>query len=115
MQRGEVPLTNPAVALGLTVVDCDELTGLLHPAEIVYVIVTVPALIAVTTPVEAFTVAIAVLLELQLPPALPLLEYVAVDPIQSGEAPLTVPAVAFGLTVSDCCAVTGALHPVETV
>jgi hypothetical protein len=35
--------------------------------------------------------------------------------MQSGEAPLTVPAVAFGLTVRDCCAVTGALQPLDTV
>jgi hypothetical protein len=115
MHSGEAPLTVPADAFGLIVSDRDALTGLLHPAETVYVIITVPALIAVTTPVEAFTVAIAVLLELQAPPALPLLEYVAVDPMQSGEVPLTVPADAFGLTVRDCCAVTGELQPLDTV
>jgi hypothetical protein len=76
---------------------------------------TVPAATAVTPPVEEFTVPMAVLLELQLPPALPLLIYPAVDPMQSGEKPLTVPAVAFGLTVSDCCAVIGELQPLDTV
>ena len=35
------------------------------------------------------------------PPAVPLLLYVAVAPIQSGEAPLTVPADTFGETVND--------------
>ena len=48
------------------------------------------------------TVAIAVLLELHVPPAFPLLVYDAVAQIQSGEVPLTVPADAFGLTVKLC-------------
>ena len=59
----------------------------------------VPALTAVTKP-ELFTVATEVLLELQDPPDVPLLVYVAVPPIQSGEVPLTVPAETFGETVS---------------
>ena len=62
-------------------------------------ILVVPAPAAVTTPVVAFTVATAVLLLLQVPPVLPLLVYVADRPIQSGDVPLTVPALAFGLTV----------------
>ena len=75
----------------------------------------VPALTAVTNPDEAFTVATAVLLLLHDPPASPLLVYVAVAPIQSGDVPLTVPALAFGLTVNDCDAVTGLLQPMLTV
>ena len=66
--------------------------------------VAVPALTAVTTPVDELTVATAVLLLLHEPPETPLLVYVAVAPIQSGDVPLTVPALAFGLTVNDLVA-----------
>ena len=62
-------------------------------------IVAVPAAIAVTIPVEGSTAATAVLLEVHEPPASPLLEYIAVMPIHNGLVPLTVPALAFGLTV----------------
>lgn len=75
----------------------------------------VPALTIVTNPDAAFTIATAVLLLLQLPPAFPLLVYVVVAPIQRGVVPLTVPAFAFGLTVNDSDAFTGLLQPVETV
>ena len=75
----------------------------------------VPALTAVTTPLVAFTVATAVLLLLHAPPALPLLVYVAVAPIHNGLVPLTVPALAFALTVTLCDADTGLLQPVLTV
>ena len=78
-------------------------------------ILVVPAPTAVTTPDVAFTVATAGLLLLQVPPASPLLLYVADWPIQSGDVPLTVPALAFGLTVNDCDALTGLLQPVLTV
>ena len=78
-------------------------------------IVVVPALNAVTAPDVAFTVATAVLLLIQVPPASPVLLYVAVCPIQSGEVPLTVPALAFGLTVNAWEELTGALHPKLTV
>ena len=74
-----------------------------------------PALTAVTTPVPATTVATAGLVLLQLPPASPLLVYVAFDPIQSGEVPVTVPAFAFGLTVNAWKADTGLLQPALTV
>jgi hypothetical protein len=74
-----------------------------------------PALTAVTSPDTAFTEATAGLLLLQDPPASPVLLYVAVELIQSGEAPLTVPALAFGLTVKVADALTGALQPVLTV
>ena len=63
-------------------------------------IVVVPADSALTSPVEAFTDATVVLLLLQVPPASPVLVYVADAPIHSGDVPLTVPALAFGLTIS---------------
>ena len=75
----------------------------------------VPALSAVTNPDVAFTDATAGLLLLQLPPELPVLLYVAVWPIQSGDVPLTVPALALGLTVKEADALTGVLQPVFTV
>jgi hypothetical protein len=71
-----------------------------------------PALTAVTKPLLALTVATEALLLLQVPPASPVLLYVAVPPIQSGEVPLTVPAFTFGLTVTDCEAEAGPLQPV---
>ena len=78
-------------------------------------IVVVPAPVAVTTPDEAFTVATAVLLLLHDPPASPLLVYVAVAPIQSGDVPVTVPAFAFGLTVSVLNELTGLPQPLVIV
>ena len=78
-------------------------------------ILVVPAPTAVTTPDVAFTIATEVLLLLHDPPASPVLLYVADEPIQSGVVPLTVPALAFGLTVNDCDALTGLLQPVLTV
>ena len=77
IQSGEVPLIVPAFALGLTVTIFDALTGLLHPVLTVYVKVVEPAPTAVTAPDVAFTVATPVLLLLQLPPASPVLLYVA--------------------------------------
>jgi hypothetical protein len=76
------------------------------------VIEVVPALSAVTRPVVEFTEATVMLLLLQLPPASPLLVNVAVLLIQSCEGPETVPAEAFGLTVSEAEAVAGPLQPV---
>ena len=78
-------------------------------------ILAVPALTALTSPDDALTVATAVLLLLQDPPASPLLLYVAVAPIQSGEVPLTVPALALGLTVSVLDEFTGLPQPLLTV
>ena len=75
----------------------------------------IPALTAVTNPLVAFTVATAVLLLLHVPPVLPLLVYVVVTPIHKGLVPLTVPALAFALTVKLCDADTGLLQPVLTV
>ena len=74
----------------------------------------VPALTAVTSPELEFTVATAVLVLLQLPPV-PVVLKVAVADMQSGDVPLTVPALAFALTVSVLNADLGALQPVFTV
>ena len=59
----------------------------------------IPTFNAVTKPVDAFTVATAVLLLLQVPPVVPVLVYVAVAPIQSGDVPIIFPAVRLGLIV----------------
>ena len=75
----------------------------------------VPALNAVTSPVDELTDATDVFELLQAPPALPSLVYAAVAPIQSGVVPLTVPAFAFGLTVKILKFDTGLLQPVLTV
>ena len=63
----------PAVTFGLTVSVLTADTGLPHPLFTVYVMFVVPALNAVTNPVEAFTVAIAAFVLLQVPPVVPLL------------------------------------------
>ena len=65
----------------------------------VYFMVAVPAATPVTTPVPEFTVATAVLLLLQLPPLVPLLVNVVVDPAQTVEEPLIVPAFGAAFTV----------------
>ena len=78
-------------------------------------IVVVPVDSAVTAPVEEFTEATPGLLLLHDPPPSPSLLYVAVDPIQSGDVPLTVPALALGSTVNTLDELKGALHPVLTV
>jgi hypothetical protein len=101
IHNGEVPLTVPAFAFGLTFNIVVAVSGLLQPVETIYLIVVVPAPIAVTTPDDAFTVATAVFVLLQVPPASPLLLYVAVAPIHSGDVPLIVPAVASGRKVME--------------
>ena len=100
IQSGDVPLTVPALTFGDTVSVLNDDTVPPHPLT-VYVILAVPALNALTTPVPGITVATDVFVLLQVPPAVPLLVYVAVVPIQSGEVPLTAPALTSGLTVSD--------------
>ena len=82
---------------------------------IVYIILVVPALTAVTNPVDELTVATEVLELLQLPPPVPLLVYIVVFPIQSGDVPLTVPADTFGFTVSVLKELIGLEHPLLTV
>ena len=74
-----------------------------------------PAATAVTTPVVALTVATLVFVLLHVPPAVPLLLYVAVPPMQSGDAPLTVPALTFPLTVNVAKDETGLPQPLFTV
>ena len=74
----------------------------------------VPAATAVTMPEEA-TVATDVFELVHAPPASPLLLYCAVAPIQSGEVPLTVPALAFEFTVKVFDAVTGEPQPLLMV
>jgi len=78
-------------------------------------ILVVPALTAVTCPVELFTVATLVFELLHVPPLVPLLLYVAVPPIQSGLVPVTVPALTFGLTVTVALEDTGDPQPLFTV
>ena len=73
MQSGDVPLTVPAVTFGSTVKVLNDDTGLPHPLFTVYVIFVVPALTAVTTPVDEFTVATDVFVLLHVPPPVPLL------------------------------------------
>ena len=73
MQIGEEPLTVPAVTLGLTVIVLNEETGEPQPLLTVYVMSVVPAATAVTSPVDAFTVATEILVLLHEPPAVPLL------------------------------------------
>ncbi len=69
----------------------------------------VPAEIPVTTPVDEFTVATAVLLLLQVPVPPPKTTELAkkvVDPeIHIGLDPVTEAILALGLIVIDCCAV----------
>src|SRR4029078_1640334 len=95
IQIGEVPLTVPAVTFAETVNVLNEETGDPHPLLTVYVISVVPAVTAVTSPVDAFTVATEVLVLLHAPPAVPLLVYIVVAPMQIGVLPLTVPSVTF--------------------
>lgn len=74
-------------------------------------ILTVPGLTAVTSPDVASTVATSTLLLLHTPPGFPVVVYVVELPGQSGDVPFTVPALAFGLTVTVAEAGT-ALQPV---
>ena len=59
----------------------------------------VPAPVAVTIPVNKFTVATDVLELIHIPPLVPLLVKAAVAPAQSGEAPLIIPPLTAGFTV----------------
>ena len=67
--------------------------------------VVLPAATPVTTPVDPFTVAAAVLLLLHVPPVLPLLVNGVDKPAQTDVAPLTVPALAIAFTVTNWVAV----------
>ena len=106
MHNGEVPLTVPGFALASTVSVLNDAAVPLQ-AVTVYVISAVPAPMAVTRPVAGLTVATLVFVLLQLPPASPLVLYVAVAPIHKGEVPDTTPALTFGLTVRMALALSG--------
>ena len=60
-----------------------------------------PAPVPVTTPVVAFTNAIPELLLLQVPPLLPFVVRLRVDPVHTAAPPLIVPAFKTGFTVMD--------------
>ena len=75
----------------------------------------IPGFTAVTKPVDGFTVATAVFVLLQFPPAVPSLAYVDVSPMQSGDVPLTVPALTFAFTNTSKKEETGLPHPLLTV
>jgi len=102
--------------LGLTVKVCVALTELPQPPDIVYVITEVPAVTAVTTPVEEPTVATDVVplvhTPLPLPPRLtPTPLYVVELPMHNGLVPDTELMAMFGLTVSVCEALTELPQP----
>jgi hypothetical protein len=78
---------------------------------LVYVMIAVPAATPLTTPVEAFTVAIPVALLDQLPPDTVEVN-VVVPPTQIPCVPLMVPADAGAVTVTDLVAVAFAQPPV---
>ena len=67
IQSGVVPVTEATLAPGLTVRVCCAEGVPLHPPVMVKMILDVPVVTAVTTPVAEFTVAMAVLLLLQDP------------------------------------------------
>src|SRR5450432_187727 len=92
------PVIAPATGSGLTVISADAIEA---PQVLVtvYFMVAVPDALPVTTPVLEFTVATTVLLLLQVPTLVLLLENVVVAATQTEEAPLTVPAFGSGFTV----------------
>lgn len=72
--------------------------------------VVVPVPTPVTNPVAAFTVAIDVLVLVQVPPSAPLVPNCDVEPVHIVDEPLMLPAFAAGFTVS--VNVTGSpVHP----
>ena len=99
IHNGELPVTVPETASGLTVSCLKAEAGLLQPDVTVYTMFVKPALKAVTEPVDGSTDATKVFELVQVPPVLPLLLYVEDAPMQSGEVPLMVPAVTSGFTV----------------
>jgi hypothetical protein len=67
--------------------------------------VELPAATPVTTPVEGFTVAAAVLLLLHVPPPVPFVLKVVDEPAHTDGALLIVPAFTTAFTVINCVAV----------
>ena len=107
-----LPLNVPAVSAAVTVTVRVAVASGHPPVPVtVYVMTDVPAANAVTKPVVGSTVATAVLLLLQLPPAT-VDVYVAVDAMQMFWLPLKVPALGGAVTVTVRVAV-AAGHPPE--
>jgi hypothetical protein len=79
------------------------------------VIVAVPAATPVTTPVEAFTVAIPVLPDVHVPPLVPFDVNVVVPPEQIACVPLSVPALDAAVTVTVRVAVEAAHPPAAAI
>ena len=107
-----VPLRVPAVGGAVTVTSLVAVT-LAHPPVPVtlYVIVAVPAVTPLITPVEEFIVATAGVPELQVPPVT--VDVKVVVPLtQIACVPLKVPAVGGAVTVTSLVAVTLAHPPV---
>ena len=94
-----VPLRVPADGVAVTVTDLVAVAFAQPPVPfLVYVMIAVPAVTPLTTPVEAFTVAIPVALLDQLPPDTVEVN-VVVPPTQTPCVPLMVPADAGLVTV----------------
>ena len=101
IQMAGVPDKVPAETGAVTVTTkVDSALGQPPVPVTVYLIVEVPAVTPVTTPVVAFTVATAVLEEVPVPPVVPLLEIVEVPPIQMACVPDKVPAFTGAVTVT---------------
>ena len=91
------PLTVPAFGKITTLVLAEAVVVPQGVAD-VYVMVMLPGVRPVTTPVVGFTDAIKGSLLLHEPPLRPLLVNVAMEPIQTVAAPLTIPAFGRGST-----------------
>jgi hypothetical protein len=108
-----VPPTVPALGGAVTVTVRVAVALAQPPVPVmVYVMVAVPELTPVTTPVELFTVAIPVLLDVHAPPLLPFVVNVVVAATQIFCVPLNVPALAAAVTVTVRVAVALAQPPV---
>src|SRR6185312_16400144 len=88
----EGPLMVPASSSGLTVMVVTAVADPQVAVDTVYVIVVVPAATPVTRPVDAFTVAAAGLLLIQVPPTLPVLVRLIAKPAHTVGPPVIVPA-----------------------
>ena len=100
-----VKIPESGAGVGLTV---NTIVALLVPSE--YEIIQVPAVTPVTTPVEEPTVAIPVLLLLQLPPEV-VSDKVLVEPTQT----LAIPLMGLTTIAADTCTVCDVWQPVGNV
>ena len=106
-----VPLIAATTGIGLTVTVV--VTDALHPFVVtVYVIVVLPAATPVTTPVDALTVAVAVLDDVQTPPAVTS-DKVVVEPSHTEVVPVIAATVGNALIVT--VVVTELTHPFALV